>query len=90
MAKTYEQKLAEKRVKADAKKAEKMWNELHTIGIDRIIVDMGYERTNSLYTFKKVFYGGMKVFELTLDVYDLLVSGNADAKIKAIAKERKF
>ena len=90
MAKTYEQKLAEKRVKADAKKAEKMWNELHTIGIDRIVVDMGYERTNSLYTFKKVFYGGMQVFELTLDVYDLLVSGNADAKIKAIAKERKF
>ena len=89
MAKTYEQKLAEKRVKADAKKAEKMWNELN-IGIDRIIIDMGYERTNSLYTFKKVFYGGMQVFELTLDVFDLLVSGNADAKIKAIAKERKF
>jgi len=88
MAKTYEQKLAEKRVKADAKKAEKAWHE-NTVEIDRIIEDMGYRRVGgSLYTYKKSFYPGMQSFELVLDIYDLLVGGNMNAKIKATVKER--
>ena len=74
-------RLAEKQVHEDAFMAMSKWRKLGTVGIDRILKDMGYAAT-TMYCFQKK----ANDFILTIDAYVLLMgqSRRLDTKVEEV------